>query len=70
SDAGMTLLELTLSWLVSRKEVDSLIVGASKYDHVVQNIGIVSEPNQISDELLQRCDEVWNGIKGNYFNYH
>lgn len=70
SDAGMTLLELALSWLVSRKEVDSLIVGASKYDHVVQNIGIVSEPNQISDELLQRCDEVWNGIKGNYFNYH
>ncbi|MBR4929089.1 MAG: aldo/keto reductase [Oscillospiraceae bacterium] len=70
SDAGMTLLELALSWLVSRKEVDSLIVGASKYDHVVQNIGIVSEPKQISDELLQRCDEVWNGIKGNYFNYH
>ncbi|MBR5070554.1 MAG: aldo/keto reductase [Oscillospiraceae bacterium] len=70
SNAGMTLLELALSWLVSRKEVDSLIVGASKYDHVVQNIGIVSEPKQISDELLQRCDEVWNGIKGNYFNYH
>ncbi|MBR5979988.1 MAG: aldo/keto reductase [Oscillospiraceae bacterium] len=70
SDAGMTLLELALSWLVSRKEVDSLIVGASKYDHVVQNIGIVSEPKQISDELLQRCDEVWNEIKGNYFNYH
>ena len=70
SEAGMTLLELALNWLVSRKEVDSLIVGASKYDHVVQNIGIVSEPKQIPEDILQRCDEVWDGIKGSYFNYH
>ena len=70
SEAGMTLLELALNWLVSRKEVDSLIVGASKYDHVVQNIGIVSEPKQIPEEILQKCDEVWDGIKGSYFNYH
>ena len=70
SEAGMTLLELALNWLVSREEVDSLIVGASKYDHVVQNIGIVSVPKQISEEVLQKCDEVWDGIKGSYFNYH
>lgn len=70
SEAGMTLLELALNWLVSRKEVDSLIVGASKYDHVVQNIGIVSEPKEIPGELLERCDDVWNSIRGSYFNYH
>lgn len=70
SEAGMTLLELALNWLISRQEVDSLIVGASKYDHVVQNISIVSEPKQIPEDILQRCDEVWDGIKGSYFNYH
>ena len=69
-EAGMSLLELALNWLISRKEVDSLIVGASRFEHVVQNIGIVSEPKEIPAELLARCDDVWNGIRGSYFNYH
>ncbi|MBQ4239583.1 MAG: aldo/keto reductase [Oscillospiraceae bacterium] len=69
-EVGMSLLELALNWLISRKEVDSLIVGASRFEHVVQNIGIVSEPKEIPAELLARCDDVWNGIRGFYFNYH
>ncbi len=69
-EAGMSLLELALNWLISRKEVDSLIVGASRFEHVVQNISIVSEPKEIPAELLARCDDVWNGIRGSYFNYH
>ena len=69
-EAGMSLLELALNWLISRKEVDSLIVGASRFEHAVQNIGIVSEPKEIPAELLARCDDVWNGIRGFYFNYH
>ena len=69
-EAGMSLLELALNWLISRKEVDSLIVGASRFEHAVQNIGIVSEPKEIPAELLARCDDVWNGIRGSYFNYH
>ncbi len=70
AEAGMSLLELALNWLISRKEVDSLIVGASRFEHVVQNISIVSEPKEIPAELLARCDDVWNGIRGSYFNYH
>lgn len=69
-EVGMSLLELALNWLISRKEVDSLIVGASRFEHAVQNIGIVSEPKEIPAELLARCDDVWNGIRGSYFNYH
>ncbi len=69
-EAGMSLLEFALNWLAGHKEVDSLIVGASKYDHVVQNIGIVSETREIPADLLERCDEVWKQIKGSYFNYH
>ncbi len=70
SEAGMSLLEFSLNWLVQQNVVDSLIVGASKYDHVVQNIAIVSEPKEIPKELMDRCDEVWRGIRGSYFNYH
>ena len=69
-EAGMSLLEFALNWLAGHSEVTSLIVGASKYDHVVQNIGIVSETKEIPAELLVKCDDVWKAIKGSYFNYH
>ena len=69
-EAGMSLLEFALNWLAGHREVTSLIVGASKYDHVVQNIGIVSETKEIPAELLEKCDDVWKAIKGSYFNYH
>ena len=68
--AGMTLLEFSLSWLAAKKEVDSVISGASKYSHVVQNIDIIDKAQPIPEEFLAECDEVWNRIRGNYFNYH
>lgn len=69
-EAGMSLLEFSLNWLAAHREVDSIIVGASKYAHVVQNIDIVSNAGPVPEDLMKRCDEVWNGIKGSYFNYH
>ena len=70
SKAGMSLLEFSLTWLANKKEVDCVISGASKFDHAVQNIGILSEPKAIPEEFLKECDEVWGHIRGSYFNYH
>ena len=68
--AGMSLLEFSLSWLATSPDVDSVISGASKLNHVVQNIEIVSNAKEIPEELRAECDEVWTGIRGQYFNYH
>ncbi len=68
--ADMSLLEFSLSWLATKEEVDSVISGASKFDHVVQNLNIIDKAKTISDELQIECNEVWNQIKGSYFNYH
>lgn len=68
--AGMSLLEFSLTWLATKKEVDSVISGASKYNHVVQNLDIIDKAAPIPEELLAECDEVWKQIRGNYFNYH
>lgn len=68
--AEMSLLEFSLNWLATKEEVDSVISGASKFDHVVQNLNIIDKAKTISDELQNECDEVWSKIKGNYFNYH
>ncbi len=67
---GMTLLELSLQWLLNRPAVDSVIVGASKYEHVVQNLDVCAERKPLSDEVLRQCDAVWDTIRGHYFSYH
>ena len=67
---GMSLLELSLQWLLNQPVVDSIIVGASKYDHIVQNLSLASEKKTLPRETLQKCDEVWASLRGQYFNYH
>ncbi len=67
---GMSLLELSLQWLLNQPVVDSAIIGASKFDHVVQNLSLAAEKKTLSDETLQKCDEVWASLAGQYFNYH
>ena len=69
ADEGMGVLEFSLQWLLNQKAVDSIIVGTSKYDHAVENITLASETKKISAEALERCDELWNSIRGHYFSY-
>ena len=67
---GMSLLEFSLQWLLNRPAVDSLIVGASRYEHVVQNIALASEKKALDSETMKKCDAVWDTLKGHYFSYH
>ena len=49
---GMSLLEFSLQWLLNQPAVDSIIVGASKYEHIVQNVALASEKKTLSPEAL------------------
>lgn len=66
----MNVLELSLQWLLNQPAVDSVIIGASKYSHVVQNLGMVQETKHLPQEVLDGCNEVWNSLKGHFFSYH
>ena len=70
AENGMSLLELSLQWLLNQPVVDSIIVGASKYAHIVQNLSLAAEKKTLPPETLQKCDEVWASLRGQYFNYH
>ena len=70
AENGMSLLEFSLQWLLNRPAVDSLIVGASRYEHVVQNIALASEKKELSPEAMKKCDAVWDTLRGHYFSYH
>ena len=69
-DSGMSLLEMSLQWLLNRPVVDSVIVGASRFEHVRQNIALAAEKKPLSPEALAACDTVWDGIRGHFFSYH
>ncbi len=70
ADCGMGLLEFSLQWLLGRPAVDSVIVGASRLEHVVQNIALCEESKPLGAEALAKCDAVWDGLRGHFFSYH
>ena len=66
---GMCMTELAYKWLCSKEYVNSLICGVSKFEQLKQNISFFDDtlPNA---EMIAECDEAWDILKGNYFNYH
>ena len=69
SEHGMDLLELSIRWILTQKDVSVSIFGASKPEQIVQNIE-AAEKGALSDEILAFCDGVWNDITGDWFSYH
>jgi len=70
ADSGMSLLEFSLQWLLNRPAVDSVIVGASRFEHAEQNIALAAEKKPLSPEAMAACDAVWNSLRGHFFSYH
>ena len=70
AENGMGLLEFSLQWLLNRPAVDSIIVGASKFDHIVQNIGFAAQMKKLDTDAMKQCDAVWDTLRGQYFSYH
>jgi aryl-alcohol dehydrogenase-like predicted oxidoreductase len=62
-DAGKTLVELSLQWLLSRPQVDSIILGASRLEQLEENLK-ACEGSPLDDETLRRCDAVWKRLRG------
>ena len=61
--AGRPLLEIAFRWLLDQDVVDSVILGASKLEHLAANIEAAASaplPAAVRDE----CDEVWRNLRG------
>jgi aryl-alcohol dehydrogenase-like predicted oxidoreductase len=66
--AGKSLLELALQWLLAQSTVDSVILGVSKLEHLVQNLAAAE--GTLDAETLAACDEVWSKLRGDHFRYN
>ncbi len=62
-EAGKTLVELSLHWLLSRPQVDSIILGASATEQLAENLNACKN-GTLDDSTLARCDDVWKRLRG------
>ena len=68
-DVGISPAELAYRWLLGKGYLTSIICGVSKPMHLEENLRAF-EGDGPFEEAVSRVDELWDGIKGDYFNYH
>ncbi len=61
--AGRSLVSVALNWLLRHTAADCVILGASKLEHLVQNIGACGEGG-LDDATLAAIDAVWAKLRG------
>jgi aryl-alcohol dehydrogenase-like predicted oxidoreductase len=66
--AGKSMTELAFQWLLSQPHVDSIIVGASKIEHLGENLQAAD--GRLDQATLEACDEIWNKLRGDHFRYN
>lgn len=62
-EAGKTLVELALQWVLSQDQVDSVILGASRLEQLEENLK-ACEGGKLPNHVLERCDAVWRHLRG------
>ena len=60
---GITLAELALRWVFHRQGVDAVILGASKFEHLEQNIR-AAQGAALPEEALATCHAAWQALRG------
>lgn len=68
ADAGLSLTQLALQFLLSRRVVDSVIIGASRLEHLEQNLQAAE--GRLEPSVLEACDGVWRQLRGDHFGYN
>ena len=60
---GTTLPRLALRWVLQQPSVTSVILGASKLEHLRENLCVLDDP-PLSSNALTVCEEVWATLRG------
>ena len=62
-EAGLTLVELALRWVVGRPLTGAMLLGASSTEQLRDNLRALDGPPLPAD-VLAACDEVWATLRG------
>ena len=58
SDLGITTAQLAIAWLLRRKEVSSVITGASKLAQLEENLGAAEALPKLTNDVLERIESI------------
>jgi aryl-alcohol dehydrogenase (NADP+) len=61
--SGRSMVSLALCWLLHHTKIQCVILGASKLEHLSQNIA-ASEEGPLDAETLAALDQVWQRLRG------
>ena len=61
-DLDLTTAQLAIAWLLRRKEVGSVITGATRLAQLKENIAVGETADKLTDEILEKIEQ----ILGNY----
>jgi 1-deoxyxylulose-5-phosphate synthase len=61
--AGRSLLSMSLNWLYHHTAIDCIILGASRAEHLEQNLAALGD-GPLAPETVQACDQVWTELRG------
>ncbi|WP_343208104.1 aldo/keto reductase [Anaerolentibacter hominis] len=68
--AGMPMAELALKWCKAQDYITSVIIGASKFGHLEQNLEALNGTG-LSKDVLENLDQIWNNLPvGSRFTYN
>ena len=60
---GISLTELSLRWLCNQPGAQCVILGASKYDHLIENL-TAAQADPLPSEALADCELAWSMLRG------
>jgi aryl-alcohol dehydrogenase-like predicted oxidoreductase len=61
--AGRSLVSLALGWLLHHATIDGVIIGASRLEHLQENMR-AADDGPLPPEALAACDRVWGRLRG------
>jgi voltage-dependent potassium channel beta subunit len=58
NELGFTTAQLSIAWILRRKEVSSVITGATRLEQLDENLGAAEAVEKLNNEVLERLDEI------------
>ena len=59
-DLGATTAQLALAWLLRRKEVSTIINGASRLEQLDENLAAADLTDQLTNDILEKIDAIFS----------
>ena len=57
-ELGVTTSQLAIAWLLRRKEVSSVITGATRVEQLDENLGSAEVLTKLNDDMLERIEKI------------